>query len=852
MATKTQLLNQIISYGVQNKKRKDDIMQAILKSGQFDVGTSATALKTLQDMGTFDYEQNQNPLDVNQKNLTGVQNTALGFGRRTLESGKIISGLENNIANKSGWESLKQRGEEWAVGGTTTNALVSKEFQQFDQAKRNFINATLRRESGAVISPEEFENATIQYFPIPGDKPENVEQKRKNREMITQNLLGEAGIDVKKVNLNDLGATEQPQNQDALKKFNATLNYAQKNPQDPKSQQFLQMIKEGKIDPTTGQLVEQGNQHNQTAMPVAKTASQEQPQDDKFLNRLWNATKEVVPELGSDIGKRLKNIWGNIQQGQEQVRQGQSFFDSIINTQRQQLRNVGEVAGGVTDVAKRALELAYKAGVPEDTKKQIKDKATEFLNTPTGQSALGALQQGTDAWDKFKEQSPEVAKDLEASFNIVTAMPAAYGLKAVGKEGGAIISDASKLTGIGRDIEKSASNQIFRAVKPTITTGRNKAAVRDTLNLANRELLERGSNPTNFKEYTEALTNAKQSVWQEVESKLNSAGKGDTVDLSGIAQKLKDLAGSPTLLRSDRTASARIQKMAESLTSQGKKIGVQDAEKLKQYLNSELSGAFGKFKYSNAEQNAKKMMTAEIGKQLDEILSNIPGEFSGLKKKYGALREIEEDALKRLIVFERQNPQGLVDSFSKISGVGNILKGIMTASPADIAKGAGEIALGQIQKKANDADAIIKKVFEKLHKGREGFKSKTFNYLKDNPPGLTTKNVSGGESLLQEARGKSLDEFLKAKLPVMTSVDDLQMVLAKKYGVDGSFEKYRYQTDSDNQLLKLIENKSGKPANDIIAEAKKLQTETSSKTKSQLTSIWKEANKGVAPNESVF
>jgi hypothetical protein len=57
----------------------------------------------------------------------------------------------------------------------------SVEFQKFDQAKRDFINATLRRESGAVISDAEFENAEKQYFPAPGDSKEVLAQKRTNR-----------------------------------------------------------------------------------------------------------------------------------------------------------------------------------------------------------------------------------------------------------------------------------------------------------------------------------------------------------------------------------------------------------------------------------------------------------------------------------------------------------------------------------------------------------------------------------------------------------------------------------------------------------------------------------------------
>jgi len=67
------------------------------------------------------------------------------------------------------------------------NYLVSDEYQSGEQAQRDFINAVLRRESGAVISPEEFANARVQYFPQSGDSEATLAQKAKNRE--TQ-LLG--------------------------------------------------------------------------------------------------------------------------------------------------------------------------------------------------------------------------------------------------------------------------------------------------------------------------------------------------------------------------------------------------------------------------------------------------------------------------------------------------------------------------------------------------------------------------------------------------------------------------------------------------------------------------------------
>ncbi len=61
------------------------------------------------------------------------------------------------------------------------NYMASPDYQKFDQASRNFLNAVLRKESGAAISPSEFENGSIQYFPQPGDTPEKLALKAQNR-----------------------------------------------------------------------------------------------------------------------------------------------------------------------------------------------------------------------------------------------------------------------------------------------------------------------------------------------------------------------------------------------------------------------------------------------------------------------------------------------------------------------------------------------------------------------------------------------------------------------------------------------------------------------------------------------
>lgn len=73
------------------------------------------------------------------------------------------------------------------------NYLVSDDYQQYDQAKRDFLNAILRQESGAAIGKNEFDNANKQYFPQPGDSEETIKQKSLNRKIASTRLAKLAG-----------------------------------------------------------------------------------------------------------------------------------------------------------------------------------------------------------------------------------------------------------------------------------------------------------------------------------------------------------------------------------------------------------------------------------------------------------------------------------------------------------------------------------------------------------------------------------------------------------------------------------------------------------------------------------
>lgn len=116
------------------------------------------------------------------KPLTEGERLSLGYATRMSEANQTINNIGSNFTGVSSY-----------VGGILPNFAKTAERQQFEQAQRNFINSVLRRESGAVISEQEFDNARQQYFPQPGDSAAVLAQKAQNRNTAINNMFVSAG-----------------------------------------------------------------------------------------------------------------------------------------------------------------------------------------------------------------------------------------------------------------------------------------------------------------------------------------------------------------------------------------------------------------------------------------------------------------------------------------------------------------------------------------------------------------------------------------------------------------------------------------------------------------------------------
>lgn len=120
--------------------------------------------------------------------LTESQANANLYAGRMDAANQILNTLEDKGVDKPNIAYLAtQNAPSWLGGGqngmlsSMANAVQNPEQQRVEQARLDFMTADLRKQSGASISPTEYENEIKQYFPVVGDSKEVIAQKRAAR-----------------------------------------------------------------------------------------------------------------------------------------------------------------------------------------------------------------------------------------------------------------------------------------------------------------------------------------------------------------------------------------------------------------------------------------------------------------------------------------------------------------------------------------------------------------------------------------------------------------------------------------------------------------------------------------------
>lgn len=177
-----QMLNILLDQNIPDTDPRKQLARQRLSRPTTTVTPSGTYIQPGYDvnaaLGGEPTQQREIPPGFTPKPATGEEKKVKGYYDRMVNASNELSSLGNYnpVSNTE------------AVRGLT-NVTASPEKQRYQQAAADWIRAKLRRESGAVIAPEEMASEYTTYFPVYGDSPEVLAQKARARKQAEQAML---------------------------------------------------------------------------------------------------------------------------------------------------------------------------------------------------------------------------------------------------------------------------------------------------------------------------------------------------------------------------------------------------------------------------------------------------------------------------------------------------------------------------------------------------------------------------------------------------------------------------------------------------------------------------------------
>jgi hypothetical protein len=121
---------------------------------------------------------------------TEGERTSSNYADRMRAAEALLGSYTPNAKEYMAARMVMQSGPIVASGA---NKYLSPEGQTYYQAASDWVRAKLRKESGAVISPQEMEQEIKTYFPLPNDAPGTISQKKAAREQALSGMRQMSG-----------------------------------------------------------------------------------------------------------------------------------------------------------------------------------------------------------------------------------------------------------------------------------------------------------------------------------------------------------------------------------------------------------------------------------------------------------------------------------------------------------------------------------------------------------------------------------------------------------------------------------------------------------------------------------
>lgn len=228
-----------------------------------------------------------------------------------------------------------------------------------------------------------------------------------------------------------------------------------------------------------------------------------------------------------------------------------------------------------------------------------------------------------------------------------------------------------------------------------------------------------GRTPESIREFAEALDQTKASIYRQYDDIARQAGEeGLMIEPLGIADELDTVITNKSLQLTNPKAIRYAEELKERLIATGA-IDSKTAQEVIQNYNKSLEAFYRNPTYDTASQAAiDALVVNRFRKALDEGIAGLTGaEYQALKNKYSSLKTIERDVVKAALRDARKNQKGLID-FTDILTGGDIVGGLISLSPGQVARGVVGRGVKEFYKYLNDPNRAIERMFRAIENQR--------------------------------------------------------------------------------------------------------------------------------------
>lgn len=469
--------------------------------------------------------------------------------------------------------------------------------------------------------------------------------------------------------------------------------------------------------------------------PKQQTVNKKQPQQQGW----WSTLGSDLKDIGSSVANRF-----------DKITNPNSDIYKTGTTPEHTLRAIGQEAALVGDVVGGGLRTLYHAITPDKIEQGNKFLVNEALQAT---NAKDYINQGVVNYNQFREDNPNIARDVEAVANIASVVPwgkaatltkdlitPAVGAttKATGltlKEGRNIVKDLGNkyqsITPVSEDVINQETKQIVRqgmekGVRPTIK-GKNTApktdAYYDKSTAAVKDIVDnkqsitltdeagnlvQGETPKTLYQFLDAINQRKKAIYNQYHDMAVKAGDANAAfSAQSVVAKMDDISNDFGYSEAGRRYAAKLKNDLRNLHGQSPEV----IEKRIANLNSTVGT-----KADNSIVAEKAKIEVEAAKvlrdELDDTIMRATGDgYKELKKSYGNLKEIEKEVANRALVDARRNTKGLFDITDIYSGA-ELAIGVISMNPTKIARAAAMHGIKKYTQYLNDPNRIIKNMFE--------------------------------------------------------------------------------------------------------------------------------------------